>query len=194
MNKTFAWSSLFVLILLCSAFARAGGFLDDNLRRETETLAFGFQTAEGKTVAVCVAKNGEYIVYRFGTKDNVELQYPDVLDASSWQKFTFRWYHRGLGPQNGAMDENLLIFENGGYEYTVYDNYYSLNDRRQPDPHKVVGIRIAHKPTDPFPMAEIAGGIASRQGSLWALRERPSGSYSGERLKRAWLQQPEIIE
>jgi hypothetical protein len=61
----------------------------DALRHAGETTLFSFVTASGKTALLCEGPKDAYLVYRFGTAAKTELQYPSVLDANSWQKFTY---------------------------------------------------------------------------------------------------------
>ena len=77
--KLYSWL-LALTLPLASAMPYAG---TGPLCREGETNLFSFNTASGKTVSVCVGQNSRYLVYRFGTPNQTELQYPAVLDGSS---------------------------------------------------------------------------------------------------------------
>ncbi|QJX45983.1 hypothetical protein HMJ29_03140 [Hymenobacter taeanensis] len=93
----------------------------DVLRRPGETTVFSFVTGRGKTVSLCEGPKSAYLVYRFGTASKTELQYPAVLDASSWSKFTYFRYFRGGGVANAGREEYRLSFRNGNVEYQLYD-------------------------------------------------------------------------
>jgi hypothetical protein len=93
----------------------------DVLRQPGETTVFSFVTARGKTVSLCEGPKSVYLVYRFGTASKTELQYPTVLDASSWSKFTYFKYFRGGGVANAAREEYRLSFRNGSVEYELYE-------------------------------------------------------------------------
>ncbi|NLA87830.1 MAG: DUF4163 domain-containing protein, partial [Clostridiales bacterium] len=83
---------------------------DDFLCLDTERLVMSFKTEKSsKTVSVCTAEGAEpYIVYRFGTKDNIELEYKALKS----------------GQMTYASDtEHYLTFTNQGYEYTIYQVY-----------------------------------------------------------------------
>jgi hypothetical protein len=88
------------------------------LRRPGETMLFSFKTASGKTMVLCEGAKGAYLVYRFGTATNVELQYPTMLTATSWKKFTYYPYHRSATPQ---AERYFLSFSSGGNEYQLFD-------------------------------------------------------------------------
>jgi hypothetical protein len=65
---------------------------DDELCTVDENVIFSFLTDNlQKTVSVCMAKDQSYIVYRCGTKDNVELEYPGDK-TNSWFNFTYSSY------------------------------------------------------------------------------------------------------
>ncbi len=101
-----------------------------NLSRAGETTLFSFATKTGKTAALCRGPKGAYLVYRFGTAVNVELQYPAKLDASSWKKFTYWSYRRGGGAHNAGLETYQLSFVNNGVEYTIVDEVTALYDKQ----------------------------------------------------------------
>ena len=94
----------------------------DVLRRPGEMTILSFITENGKMASLCEGPNHAYLVYRFGTVAKTELQYPAVLDASSWRKFTYWAYHRPGGVENAGMENYQLSFRNGGAEYTLIDH------------------------------------------------------------------------
>lgn len=79
-------------------------------------------------INICLCAKGEvrgenYLTYRFGTPDNVEFQYPEILDESSWEKFNLHGYSRGGGIANDAMGDYSTSFTNQGIEYTIFQNW-----------------------------------------------------------------------
>jgi hypothetical protein len=40
-------------------------------------------------------KGNEYIQYRFGSKDRVEMEFPLNRNKDSWKQFKYNSYHRG---------------------------------------------------------------------------------------------------
>lgn len=139
--------------------------LNEYLCNDDEDILFSFKMAKtNKTASICISKNQpDYIVYRYGTKDNVELVYPEKKDAYSWNKFTYSYYVRGGGAENEGLDLNYLIFENGGYEYKIYDEYSSNDNLTK------VGITVTELKTGNE--TEIGGESDSVYGSLIDLRE-----------------------
>ncbi|MGI4870150.1 MAG: hypothetical protein ACRYFX_03110 [Janthinobacterium lividum] len=150
------------------------GVPPDPLRHPSETTVFSFRTANGKTASLCEGPKGAYLVYRFGTAAKTELQYPAVLDASSWRKFTYSFYLRGGGAANAGMDLNHLSFKNGGAKYVIYSEYSSEDSKEE------VGIEVhANGKT-----AHITGKPATVKGSLTDLRDNHKVTPSDEVSQR----------
>ena len=128
-----------------------------------EAKVFSFVTTRGKTVCLCQGPKAAYLVYRFGTAAKTELQYPAVLDASSWQKFTYWPYHRGGGVANAGMEFYQLSFRNGGAEYTLIDqtSAYLTKDKEE-DYHREVSLDVVlnGKPLSiPVRQGSVSGGL-----------------------------------
>lgn len=136
----------------------------ENLFTDNEEVLFSFKLANSpNTLSVCISKTQpDYIVYRFGSKDKVELEFPENK-ADSWSKFTYSYYLRGGGAGNEGMDLNYLSFENGGYEYQIYQEYTAKDNMTN------VGIKITDKATNKE--TDIRGLSDSIEGSLISLRE-----------------------
>ena len=66
-----------------------------NLCSQTEKAVFSFETKSNKVLSICKGVNESYLTYKFGTPKNIELQFPNKLDKSSWQKFEFSGMSRG---------------------------------------------------------------------------------------------------
>ena len=91
-------------------------------------------------------KANTYIVYRFGTKDNVEFEFPEKT-SNSWSKFKYSFYLRGGGIQNEGMDLNYIYFTNKNIKYPIYDTYYSIGEKHETDlkTNKSVDIKGDYK-------------------------------------------------
>jgi hypothetical protein len=89
-------------------------------------------------MSVCVDQEESYIVYRFGTKNKIELEYPKER-SGSWKRFRYSFYLRGGGPQNDGLDLNYLIFTNNNVVYTIYQEYDALSNTT------TCGIRIENQ-------------------------------------------------
>lgn len=98
---------------------------------DKETVLFSFKIKSGKQVVLCAGSENSYMVYRFGTNKNTELEYPATLDDSSWKKFTYSFYLRGGGTKNEGQDLNYISFENGGYRYKIFSEYYAQGNISQ---------------------------------------------------------------
>ena len=132
---------------------------DEQLCKKEEAIVFAFQLNNQKWVSVCKGKNEQYIVYRFGVQNKIELEYPKKLDSTSWQYFSFKGYNRGGGKQNAAMYYAFLNFSNNEITYKVYQTWDSENDLE----HCGVSVIINGKETG------LKGVIRSIKGSLLSL-------------------------
>ena len=147
-----------IVILFFILFSGWQGFaqLNKTLCKPNEEIIFSFQLKNKKWVTVCKEKNGEYIVYRFGTSNKLELQYPTLLDSTSWQQFTFQGYIRGGGKQNAAMRFGYLNFYINNTNYEVYDIWNSEDDKEK------CGVSV--KPDKQT--IDMQENLKSRKGSL----------------------------
>lgn len=93
--------------------------------KSNEEVVYSFDTKAGKKMLLVKDKGNEYIQYRFGTKDRVEMEFPLARDKDSWKQFKYKSYHRGGGKQNAGMDLEYLTFLNNGYTYTLFKSYYA---------------------------------------------------------------------
>jgi len=94
------------------------------LCEKEESLLFGFKISDRyKYMSLCEGRGENYLTYRFGTPDNVEFQYPEILDESSWEKFNLHGYSRGGGIANDATGDYSTSFTNQGIEYTIFQNW-----------------------------------------------------------------------
>ncbi|WP_133158853.1 hypothetical protein [Flavobacterium alvei] len=87
-------------------------------------------------MTLCSDKTGKYIVYRFGTKNNIELEYPNTKDKSSWNKFEYSYWLRGGGIENEGIDLNYVAFTIEKTKYVIYDTYFANGEKYE------VGIRV----------------------------------------------------
>lgn len=135
----------------------------EDLSTQGEKVVFGFQIADSKRAAsICMADDESYIVYRFGTKDNIELEFPEDRE-NSFSYFTYSYYLRGGGIENAGLDLNSFKFSNGGYQYQVYDDYEAETGI------KAVGIRVTDEKTGKE--TDITGDSNSVIGSMLPFRD-----------------------
>lgn len=108
-----------------------------------EVLVLSFKTKKNKLLFVCRDQENKYLVYRFGSKTKIELQYPEKLDPSSFKKFDYSTYLRPGGVENLGMSLDYLSFTNSGYRYVIYKTYASESVGNENE----IGIRIIHLKT-----------------------------------------------
>lgn len=125
-----------------------------------EVVILSFKTKKKKQVFVCRDQDNKYLVYRFGSKAKVELQFPDQLDESSFKKFDYSSYFRGGGVQNLGMTLDYLSFANGGYRYVIYKTYASESVGNEDE----IGIRIIDLKTNKE--TQIEGDFNSFEGGF----------------------------
>ena len=82
---------------------------------------------DNKTLSVC-EKDPEHFSYRYGTRDNLELNIPSGLSFST------------MGFSGGY--ESRLTFNNGKYDYVVFSAMYSLGPSN-PDKDMQAGVIVA---------------------------------------------------
>lgn len=146
---------LFLLPFFCSNLKFDK--LSNRLCKDNEEVIFSFILAENKkVVSISKDKDDKYIIYRFGTKNNVELAYPNSVDKTSWQSFKYFSMHRGGGKKNGAFGDISLCFINDNIEYKIY-HYW-----RDEDNSNQIGVEIKIKGQT----IKIKGNINSQVGAL----------------------------
>lgn len=92
---------------------------NSNLCLPTENLVVRFDMKDSdKTLAVCMDKQKNYLIYRFGTKDKIEFEYPEKKD-NSWSNFSY--LHQDNAGESQSETLTTLTFQNGDYEYVVYE-------------------------------------------------------------------------
>ena len=158
---TKALAALVLLFGASMAVAQAA----DPLQKAGETTLVSFQLkGSSKYVSICESSSSDhpYIVYRSGTASNVELSFPEDL-ADSWSRFEFASYLRGGGAQNEGLDLNHLSFNNGGWRYTVYQEYSAADDTTS------VGVRLTR--LSDKKKVDLPGTPGTLKGSLVSLRD-----------------------
>lgn len=99
---------------------------DNQLCTADENVLFSFKEENSqKVLSICEAKNKSYIVYRYGTKDNIELEYPE--DKASCSGFSYYYNDDDTPP---SVPTKYLSFENRGYSYVISE-YNSSESKSQ---------------------------------------------------------------
>ncbi|KPE49559.1 hypothetical protein [Chryseobacterium indologenes] len=96
--------------------------------RPNEEIIYSFETGNGKKMTLVKDKQDEYIQYRFGSKNKIEMEFPPERNKESWKRFRYNSYYRGGGKQNAGMELNYLLFTNNGYSYKLYRTYQAEDE------------------------------------------------------------------
>lgn len=128
-----------------------------SLCASSEKIILSFQESKSKKLtSICRGDDSKYLVYRFGSKNNVELQYPHALDESSWKKFEYFGRRRPGGKMNAGFGDYWLSFKNGSVEYTVFQEWSDEDDTYS------IGINVDVKGK----AVVLSGSRKTQQGSL----------------------------
>ena len=142
-----------------------------NLTLKNEEVIFSFSTQNGKMVTLNKDKNDGYLIYRFGTRDKIEFEFPDKT-KNSWTKFKYSFYMRGGGIQNEAMDLNYVYFTNQEFTYIIYDTYHAVGNKQQ------IGIKIINLNTNKE--TNIKGIKKTSKGTMVNFRDNNLLEIGGE--------------
>jgi hypothetical protein len=139
-------------------------YLEEDLCAVNEEVIISFPILDSrKRLAVCVEKNNQdYIVYRYGTKEQVELIYPED-STDSFTKFVYSYYLRGGAADNEGLDLNYLSFENNGFRYKIYQEYAAASGETE------VGILVTDIASGEE--TKIEGVAEEAEGDLIDLRD-----------------------
>ena len=107
-------------------------------------------------------KKDKYLIYRFGTKNKIDFQYPDTV-KTSWKLFKYSFWVRGGGVENEGIDLNYLSFTNNGFKYILYNTYFAVRDKIS------IGIKVINLKTNEA--TDIKGNIKTQYGTLAGFRE-----------------------
>lgn len=112
--------------------ARENGFLQETkqLVQANEEIIYAFTTKNKKEVVVVKDTSNNYIKYRYGTRQYIELEFPAENTKESWNKFQYNSYWRGGGKENSGMEIDNLQFTNNGYTYLIYRTYFAENEKQ----------------------------------------------------------------
>ncbi|WP_448701063.1 hypothetical protein ACFGVR_03115 [Mucilaginibacter sp. AW1-3] len=133
------------------------------LMQQGEKVLFSFRLKNSDKITVlCTGKNDGYLVYRFGTKDQLELQYPALLNKASWKLFKYIGYWRGGGVKNDATEQHSITFSNNKASYQVFDNWYSEGNVKE----AFIVVSINGK------KSRVNGAASSGIGSIGLLRDK----------------------
>ena len=150
------------LAIFFALFLPADGIAQVSYCLPNEAIIFSFSTKNGKRAVLVRDKANSYLVYRFGTAQKIEMEYPDRT-TNSWKSFKHSAYERGGGIQNEAMHLDYVYFTNNGYKYVLYQTYFVRGDQTG------IGVRIIAAKTGK--VVDVHGLTKTQHGSLGYFRE-----------------------
>lgn len=118
------FATCLTILLLASANAAA---LHQCIEKEERI--FSFETKTKKILSLCKGPGGSYLVLRLGTRAGVDLQYPELLDASSWHQFAFEGRHEAGSTPNTGFSSHVLTFLHGDAEYALSQDWDAADGR-----------------------------------------------------------------
>ena len=133
-----------------------------NFTLPNEEVDFSFNIKNGKKITLNKEKANNYLIYRFGTKDKIEFEFPGKSE-SSWTDFKYSFYLRGGGTQNEGMDLNYIYFTNKNFQYVIYDTYFAAGNKQN------IGIKIMDLKTGKT--TNIKGNKKTQKGTLVNFRD-----------------------
>jgi hypothetical protein len=161
------------LLFFIAAFAFAQKHIEPWHVKAKETAIISFKTNDNKFVTVAKANDGTYVVFRMGTKDHVEFEFPKDKTPESLQVFKYAFFLRGGGPENEGMDINHLYFEDDQNKYVVFDTFYASTDSHR------IGVTITSK-SNPDDVKDIKGVVKNEFGALSDFRTNKLVSVTEE--------------
>lgn len=136
-----------------------------------ETILFSFKTSQEKMVVLAADTADRYMVFRMGTDEKTELEFPENK-TESWKKFSYSYYLRGGGADNEGLDLNYVFFTLENKRFVIYSNYSASDDKH------LSGLRIIDLSTKNTVVW--AGESGSETGSLISLRDNNLITHSDE--------------
>lgn len=123
-----------IALLLFFMFSTNATIAQDRIPRNyhlpNEKIVFALKMNDGKIMTLCMDTAENYLLYRFGTPRQIELEYPSK-EKSGWEKFTYSYYLRGGGAENAGLDLNYVYFEREGYRYIIFDTYDATENQSE---------------------------------------------------------------
>ena len=135
----------------------------EGLCKKNEKVIFSFATKAKRNLSICKDTENGYLVYRYGSTERIEMQYPDVLDKNSWDAFTFSGMKRAGGKANAGFGDYDLSFSRDGFDYSVFQMW---NDE---DGTYAIGVVVRNEKTER--KTRIDGLRDTQKGSLVLLDE-----------------------
>jgi hypothetical protein len=153
------WKALILLLLSVAASKPGNG---QQYLLSNEKVIFSFNAGNNKKMVLARDSADKYIIYRFGTADKIEFEFPEKTKDSR-SKFTYSFYLRGGEKQNEAMDLNYVYFISGSFKYVIYQTYTAQDEKLN------CGIKVINISTNK--MVDIKGNANTVIGNLTDFRD-----------------------
>lgn len=132
-----------------------------------EEIVYTFSTKKGKVMMLAKDRQNKYLVYRFGSKEKIELEFPEKKNKESWKKFKYSYYMRGGGKANAGRENDHVYFYNNGFRYTLYRDYDAGDDK---NPESFVEGIVITRLKDDKQISKIIAVESSVKGGFYDLR------------------------
>ena len=141
--------------LICMIFMLTVGV--SFTQKASEVNVYSFQLKSGKNISLSRDTLENKLIYRCVKKGTVELEIVDDLNDTI-PVFTYVYYFRGGGKGNDGLDLNSVQFDNGGYHYEIYNNYYATEES--------LDLGIAVMNISSLKLTDLKGKNGSVEGSI----------------------------
>ena len=103
--------------------------LNERLTAKNEETIYSVKISQNNSYAtISRAKDNNYLVFRYGTKNNLISAFPQYKE-DSWAQFGVSWYLRGGGAENAGTDLNYLSFNDEHYSYCLFSQYDAIENQ-----------------------------------------------------------------
>jgi hypothetical protein len=154
--------ALMFVIIICCAGAAASTAQTPSHCSASEAAIFSCRIkGSTKILSLCgskqLSKDTGYLQYRFGPPNAVELAFPKEKKDSLSQFLYFHYFR-------AQVDRTSVSFKNGGYKYSIYDDYEGEEKPAKTDR----GVTVDKEETSPTESRDLkcTGPVISRLGQL----------------------------
>ncbi|MDR6941634.1 hypothetical protein [Mucilaginibacter pocheonensis] len=139
--------------------------------KDNEKVLLQFNTQAGKRLVLAIDSNNKYLVYRYGSQNHVELQYPRDLD-NSFSLFKYAYKSKNAGVINSNFGYSQLHFSNIEFTYNIYNQYDRMGSITR------IGLIVTNNKTHKKTL--IQGNLKSLKGQLSDLTNIPAIKLQNE--------------
>jgi predicted RNA-binding protein len=127
-----------------------------------EEIIYSFVTSENKIVVIAYEKQQNYVVFRYGTNEKVEVEIRESKTTAE-KKFKYSFFKRGTPKHTNYLDLNYLNVNVGATQYVIFEDYIALGVEPE------IGIIITD--ANIGDRKEIKGDITTKKGTLNFFKE-----------------------